>query len=142
ERPSSERPGERGDEPQGHRDQCDRQEVRGRLSDSDPSAQDREEPVVQKERDPSTTTNPRTWARPARSIDRPQAGTPFGPSGGKPLPRPRTAKVIFDRSDEGLAHGPIPGDVRMETIRGSPQAVRIPGLRDGGVGIAEQDPED
>src|SRR2546427_7036030 len=90
---------------------------------------------------PSTTTNPRTCARPARSIDRPQAGTPFGPSGGRPLPRPRTAYVIFDRSGEGLAHGPIPGDVRMETVRGPAQAVRISGIRDGGVGIAEQDPE-
>src|SRR3989475_727930 len=70
------------------------------------------------------------------------AGTPFGPSGGRPLPRTRTTNVIFDRSGEGLTHGPIPADVRMETIRGSPQAVRIPGIRDGGVGIAKQDPED
>src|SRR3989449_5462923 len=92
---------------------------------------------------PNTTTNPRTCARPARSIVRPQAGTPFGPSGGRPLPvRPRTANVIFDRSGEGLAHGPIPGDVRMETVRAARQAVRIPRIRDGGVGIAEQDPED
>src|SRR5207245_5452609 len=70
------------------------------------------------------------------------AGTPFGPSGGRPLPRTRTTNVIFDRSGEGLTHGPIPADVRMETIRGSPQAVRIPGIRDGGVGIAKRDPED
>src|SRR3989475_4775336 len=70
------------------------------------------------------------------------AGTPFGPSGGGPLPRTRTTNVIFDRSGEGLTHGPIPADVRMETIRGSPQAVRIPGIRDRGVGIAKQDPED
>src|SRR3989441_11853433 len=66
---------------------------------------------------------------------------PFGPSGGRPLPRSRTTNVIFDRSGEGLAHAPIPADVRMETVRGPPQAVRIPGIRDGGVGIAKQDLE-
>src|SRR2546427_6791174 len=48
-----------------------------------------------------------------------------------PLLRPRTAYVTFDRSGKGLAHGPIPGDVRMETVRAARQAVRIPGIRVG-----------
>src|SRR2546426_7747126 len=81
-------------------------------------------------------------ALPARSTGRPHSRNTIWSSGGRPLPRTRTTNVIFDRSGEGLTHGPTPADVRMETIRGSPQAVRIPGIRDGGVCIAKQDPED
>src|SRR5438445_7498369 len=81
-------------------------------------------------------------ALPARSTGRPHSRNTIWSFRRQPLPRTRTTNVIFDRSGEGLTHGPIPADVRMETIRGSPQAVRIPGIRDGGVGIAKRDPED
>src|SRR5207245_10649088 len=140
---SSKRPGERGDEPQGHRNQSDREEVCGRLPNPGASSQGREEPVVQEERDAEHDGESEN-VRLARAVHGPPAQPEHHlvlPEAG-PLPRTRTTNVIFDRSGEGLTHGPIPADVRMETIRGSPQAVRIPGIRDRGVGIAKQDPED
>src|SRR5207244_12946428 len=52
------------------------------------------------------------------------------------------AKVVFDRSSEDLAYRPIACDIRMKAIRSASQTVRIGRIRDGGVGVAEQDPKD
>ncbi len=73
---------------------------------------------MQEERDPEHDDESEN-VRTARAVHRPPASRNTTWSFRRQaLPRTRTAKVIFDRSGEGLPHSPIPGDVRMETVRG------------------------
>ena len=70
---SGEGRGERGNQPEGHRDQRDRQEVRGGFSNPDTAPQERQETVVQEESDPEDDRESKDM-RPGRALhDRPQS---------------------------------------------------------------------